>query len=103
MLAHCELRHNVVVPLHDVGMLHSLCLCGRRLSAVSLPPNCCVKYEGAVALHSKYLCVSRRRVWHAALAALRATQSLPVPACWYYVNLKVWVQRGTQVVVEDAS
>ena len=34
MLAQCELRHNVAVSPHAVGMLHSLCLCGRRLSAV---------------------------------------------------------------------
>ena len=39
MLALCELRHNVVVSPHDVGMLLSLFLCGRRSSAASMPPN----------------------------------------------------------------
>jgi len=33
MLAQCELRHNVVVSPHTVGMLHSFDCCGRRCFA----------------------------------------------------------------------
>ena len=35
MLALCELRHNVVVSPHAVGMLHSIVCCGRRCSAAA--------------------------------------------------------------------
>ena len=54
MLALCELRHNVVVSPHTVGMLHSLDCCGRRCFAADV--------KSSAEVSAEWCCQKLRRV-----------------------------------------